>query len=40
MPISKLHEERKKKNYLVLAVIIAWVVVLAVVTVLKMQAGQ
>jgi hypothetical protein len=40
MPITELHKERRKKNFLTLAIIVAWIVLLFVVAVLKIKAGH
>lgn len=40
MPIGQLHKDRKKKNFLVLGIIVAWVALIFVISVLKMTANS
>lgn len=39
MPIEELHKAKKKKNLAVLAIIAAWVAIIWVVTMIKVQHG-
>lgn len=37
MPHSKLHEEKKVKNYTMLALLFAWIVILFAVSIIRMS---
>jgi hypothetical protein len=39
MPIEELHKSKKKKNLTVLALIAAWVAIIWVITMIKVQHG-
>lgn len=39
MPHSELHQEKKKKNWAVLGMIAAWVVLIFIVTMIKVTHG-
>lgn len=39
MPHSELHQEKKKKNWTILAMIVAWVVLIFIVTMIKVTHG-
>jgi len=39
MPIEKLHKAKKKKNLMILALIAAWVVIIFIVTMIKVNHG-
>ena len=39
MPIEELHKSKKKKNFTMLALIAAWIVVIWIITMIKVQNG-
>lgn len=40
MPIGSLHEARKKKNFTLLAIIAAWIILLFVITIVKISGNS
>lgn len=40
MPIGPLHKERKKKNFIVLAMIIGWIALIWIIAMIKIAQGS
>lgn len=39
MPLSELHKTKRKKNLVILAAIVAWIVVIFAVTMVRLKSG-